>query len=66
MTGLFSTIGNSMVNGVDALSVQLKLVFSKKELLVALSETRFERETRERSSPSPQEHFLLCMTPTEI
>jgi len=55
MTRLFSIIGNSMVNGVGALSVQLKLVFNKKELSTALSETRLERETIDISSPSSRE-----------
>jgi len=44
-----------MVNGVGALSVQLKLVFNKKELSTALSETRLERETIDISSPSSRE-----------
>jgi hypothetical protein len=55
MTRLFSIIGNSMVNGVGVLFVQLKLVFNKKELSTALSETRLERETIDISSPSSRE-----------
>ena len=66
MTGLFSIIGNSMVNGVGVLFVQLKLVFNKKELSTALSETRLERETIEISSPSSREQFLFGMAPAEI